>query len=35
MQRLRGLGYYRDFTSLEDGVTKYVQGFLLAADKFR
>jgi len=35
MQRLRGLGYNRDFTSLEDGVTKYVQEFLLSADKFK
>ena len=35
MQRLRGLGYNRDFTALEDGVSKYVQQFLLVADKFR
>jgi ADP-L-glycero-D-manno-heptose 6-epimerase len=34
MSRLRSLGYNRDFTSLEDGVTKYVQQFLLATDKF-
>ncbi len=34
MQRLRGLGYNRDFTSLEDGVTRYVKGYLLAEDKF-
>ena len=35
MQRLRSLGYNRDFTSLEDGVTTYVQDYLMAADKFR
>ena len=34
MQRLRGLGYNRDFTSLEDGVARYVRHFLLAEDKF-
>ena len=35
MSRLRALGYNRDFTSLEDGVTKYVQQFLRAEDKFQ
>ncbi len=35
MNRLRGLGYNRDFTSLEAGVTEYVQSYLLAADRFR
>jgi len=35
MQRLRGLGYNREFASLEDGVTTYVQNYLLAADRFR
>lgn len=35
MRRLRGLGWNRDFTSLEDGVTRYVQNHLLAADRYR
>jgi ADP-L-glycero-D-manno-heptose 6-epimerase len=35
MRRLRSLGYNQSFTTLEDGVTRYVQCFLLAADKFR
>jgi ADP-L-glycero-D-manno-heptose 6-epimerase len=35
MRRLRALGYNRDFTTLEEGVTRYVQDFLLADDKYR
>ena len=35
MRRLRALGYNQEFTSLEAGVTRYVQNYLLAADKFR
>lgn len=33
--RLRGLGYNADFIALEDGVSRYVRGFLLADDRFR
>jgi ADP-L-glycero-D-manno-heptose 6-epimerase len=32
MDRLRAAGYHGRFTSLEDGVTRYVQGFLQNAD---
>ena len=35
MSRLRAAGYDRPFTSLEDGVAEYVNGFLNAADRFR
>jgi ADP-L-glycero-D-manno-heptose 6-epimerase len=35
MRRLQALGYNQGFTSLEDGVTGYVQDYLLAADKYR
>ena len=35
MNRLRSLGYNQPFTSLEDGVTHYVQEYLLAPDRFR
>lgn len=35
MLRLRGLGYNREFASLEEGVTRYVQTYLLAEDRFR
>ena len=35
MGRLRGLGYKADFIPLEDGVTRYVQEYLLAADRYR
>ena len=35
MGRLRGLGYNRDFSTLEDGVTRYVRDWLLAADRHR
>jgi len=35
MSRLRALGYNQEFTSLEAGVTSYVQDYLLAADKYR
>ncbi len=33
--RLRAAGYSRPFTSLEDGITRYVTGFLAAADPYR
>lgn len=35
MGRLRALGYNRPFTELEDGVTDYVQNYLLASDPYR
>jgi ADP-L-glycero-D-manno-heptose 6-epimerase len=35
MQRLRTAGYARPFTSLENGVTEYVQRFLATADPYR
>lgn len=35
MERLRGLGYTRPFTSLEDGVRDYVQHFLSQPDRYR
>ncbi|MGH8141009.1 MAG: ADP-glyceromanno-heptose 6-epimerase [Steroidobacteraceae bacterium] len=35
MQRLRAAGYTRAFTSLEDGVTDYVQRFLAADNPYR
>jgi len=35
MDRLRAAGYDKPFTSLEDGVTKYVQGFLDQPDRYR
>jgi ADP-L-glycero-D-manno-heptose 6-epimerase len=35
MGRLVGLGYNRDFLSLEEGVADYVTRYLLAADRFR
>ncbi|MBV9537517.1 MAG: ADP-glyceromanno-heptose 6-epimerase [Acidisphaera sp.] len=35
MDRLRGLGYNRPFTVLEDGVTTYVRDFLTADDPYR
>ncbi|MSO54384.1 MAG: ADP-glyceromanno-heptose 6-epimerase [Rhodospirillales bacterium] len=36
MSRLHAAGYPKDrFTSLEDGVTQYVQGFLSAPDRYR
>ncbi|HVY12033.1 MAG TPA: ADP-glyceromanno-heptose 6-epimerase [Alphaproteobacteria bacterium] len=34
MQKLLTAGYNKPFTSLEDGVTRYVQGFLTAPDPF-
>jgi ADP-L-glycero-D-manno-heptose 6-epimerase len=34
MDRLRAEGYERPFTSLEDGVRRYVQDFLLAQDPY-
>jgi ADP-L-glycero-D-manno-heptose 6-epimerase len=35
MERLRRAGYERAFTSLEDGVMDYVQGYLAAPDPYR
>jgi ADP-L-glycero-D-manno-heptose 6-epimerase len=35
MERLRSLGYSRPFTSLEDGVREYVQGYLSRTDRYR
>jgi ADP-L-glycero-D-manno-heptose 6-epimerase len=35
MERLRAAGYDRPFTSLEDGVTQYVQKFLDQPDRYR
>jgi ADP-L-glycero-D-manno-heptose 6-epimerase len=35
MARLRAAGYDRPFTSLEDGVTDYVQNYLVAPDPYR
>ncbi len=35
MERLRGLGYSRPFTSLEDGVRDYVQRYLSQPDRYR
>ena len=35
MRRLRGLGYDRPFTPLEDAVTRYAQDYLLAPDRYR
>ncbi len=35
MQRLRGLGYNQEFTSLEVGVADYVKSYLLATDRYR
>jgi ADP-L-glycero-D-manno-heptose 6-epimerase len=35
LDRLRAAGYRRPFTSLEDGVTGYVQGYLDRPDPYR
>ncbi len=35
MDRLRGAGYHKDFTSLEQGVTRYIDAFLAAEDPYR
>ena len=35
MDRLRQAGYTKDFTSVEDGVTQYVTGFLATTDRYR
>jgi ADP-L-glycero-D-manno-heptose 6-epimerase len=35
MERLRGAGYERPFTTLEDGVTEYVQRYLATSDPYR
>ncbi len=33
--RLRGAGYHRRFTALEDGIGRYVRSYLTAADPYR
>jgi ADP-L-glycero-D-manno-heptose 6-epimerase len=35
MERLRRAGYERPFTTLEDGITEYVQGYLATSDPYR
>jgi ADP-L-glycero-D-manno-heptose 6-epimerase len=35
MQKLRDAGYDRPFTSIEDGVRRYVEGFLAGPDRYR
>lgn len=35
MDRLRAAGYMKPFTTLEDGVTQYVQHYLATADRYR
>jgi ADP-L-glycero-D-manno-heptose 6-epimerase len=35
MRKLRDAGYDRPFTSIEDGVRRYVEGYLAVADKYR
>lgn len=35
MRRLRSAGYDRNFTSLEDGIARYVSGFLSTPDPYR
>lgn len=35
MAKLRAAGWSRDFTSLEDGIASYVQGFLATPDPYR
>jgi ADP-L-glycero-D-manno-heptose 6-epimerase len=35
MDRLRAAGYHKPFTSLEDGVTKYVRDYLDQADRYK
>ena len=35
MERLRQAGYLKSFTSLEDGVTEYVQKYLATNDAYR
>ena len=35
MRRLREAGFERDFTSLEEGVRRYVQDYLLRDDPYR
>jgi ADP-L-glycero-D-manno-heptose 6-epimerase len=34
-ERLRRAGYERPFTTLEDGITEYVQGYLATSDPYR
>ena len=35
MQNMRAAGYTKPFTSLEDGVSKYIHDYLEAADPYR
>jgi ADP-L-glycero-D-manno-heptose 6-epimerase len=35
MTRLRAAGYERDFTALEEGIRRYVQGYLASDDPYR
>ena len=35
MDRLRSAGYTADFTELEDGVNRYVTGFLAGERRYR
>jgi ADP-L-glycero-D-manno-heptose 6-epimerase len=35
MRALRAAGYDRRFTSLEDGIARYVRGFLSTPDPYR
>ena len=35
MERLRAVGYSRPFTSLEEGVRRYVEQFLSKPDRYR
>jgi ADP-L-glycero-D-manno-heptose 6-epimerase len=35
MQKLRDAGYDRPFTSIEDGVRRYVERYLAGADRYR
>ena len=35
MRKLRDAGYDRPFTSIEDGVRRYVEGYLAVADRYR
>ena len=35
VDRLRAAGYNEDYASLDDGVTRYVEGYLAATDRYR
>jgi ADP-L-glycero-D-manno-heptose 6-epimerase len=35
MQKLRDAGYDRPFTSMEDGVRRYIQKYLARPDRYR